>query len=67
MTEEDIQWTLEQMGILKFVNGQPCLCLDEENLNILYKKVGKPGKRVLRDKIHWVPFKQKWDHTASFI
>lgn len=33
----------------------------------MYKKVGKPGKRVLRDKIHWVPFKQKWDHSTTFV
>ena len=48
MTEEDIQWTLEQMNVVKFVNGQPHLCNDEEVLSVIYKKVGKPGKRVLR-------------------
>ena len=67
MTEEDIQWTMQQMGIIKFVNGQPYLCLDEDNLNTLYKKVGKPGRRVLKEKIHWVPYKLKWDHSTSFV
>lgn len=28
MTEEDIQWTLEQVGLLKSINGQPYLCTD---------------------------------------
>lgn len=29
MTDEDIQWTLDQMGVVKFVNGVPHLCTDE--------------------------------------
>jgi hypothetical protein len=61
MTEEDIIWTLEQMEIVKFVNGVPHLCIDDQVLTAIYKKVGKPGKRVLADKIHWVPYKLKWE------
>ena len=67
MTEEDIQWTMEQMGVIKFVNGQPHLCIDEEYLSQIYKKVGKPGKRVVKEKIHWVPYKLKWESTATLI
>lgn len=36
------------------------MCTDEEVLSTVYKRFGKPGKRVLRDNIHWVPFKCKW-------
>lgn len=64
MTEDDIQWTMEQIGIVKFVNGVPHLCIDDEVLDGLYRKFGKPGKRVLREKIHWVPYKAKWDVSA---
>jgi hypothetical protein len=39
---------MEQVGIVKFVNNQPHLCTDEDFLTEIYKKVGKPGKRVVR-------------------
>ena len=29
ITEEDIQWTLEQVGLIKIAAGQPYLCTDE--------------------------------------
>lgn len=29
--------------------------------------MGKPGKRVLRDKIHWIPYKLKWDSNTTTI
>jgi hypothetical protein len=67
MTDEDIQWSFEQMGIIKFVSGVPNLCVDEEILGVIYKKVGKPGKRVLRDKIHWIPYRLKWDSNTTSI
>ena len=63
MTEEDIQFTMEQTGMVKFVNNQPHLCVDEDFLNDLYRKVGKPGKRVIRENIHWIPFKLKWENS----
>ena len=37
---------MEQTGMVKFSNNQPYLCIDDDFLNDLYKKVGKPGKRV---------------------
>jgi len=64
MNEEDTQFTLEQMGMVKFSNNIPHLCVDEEFLNGLYKKVGKPGKRVLRENIHWIPFKLRWESNC---
>lgn len=48
MTEEDIQWTLEQVGIIKVVNQAPYLCTDESVLAPIYKKAGRPGVRVIR-------------------
>lgn len=55
------------MGVIKFVNGVPHLCIEEEVLSAIYKKMGKPGKRVLRDKIHWVPYKLKWDSSTATL
>ena len=63
MTEEDIGWTLEQMGILKWMNGQPHLCTDEALLKEIGNRCGKAGKRVKREKIHWIPRRTKWDNA----
>ncbi len=37
------------------------ICTNEEYLNDIYKKAGKPGKPVMREKIHWIPYKTKYD------
>lgn len=60
ITEEDIKWTMEKNKILKISNGQPYICTDEQYLATLYKRAGRPGLRVLSDKIHFIPFKVKW-------
>lgn len=60
MTEEDLQWTMDQIGILKTIGQTACLCTDESVLGPIYKKCGRPGVRILREKIHWIPFKVKW-------
>jgi len=61
MTEEDLQWTMDQIGIIKTVGQTACLCTDEAFLTPIYTKCGRPGVRVLKDKIHWIPFKVRWD------
>lgn len=61
MTEEDIQWTMEQVGMLKTVDGQPYVCTDENLLASIYKKGGREGKPVVRENIHWIPFRIKWE------
>lgn len=60
MTEEDLHWTMDQIGILKTTGQTAYLCTDESVLAPIYKKCGRPGVRVLKDKIHWIPFKVKW-------
>jgi hypothetical protein len=47
INEEDIKWTLEKFKLVKFINGVPHLCCDEKCLADVYKKVGRPGLRVL--------------------
>ena len=37
------------------------LCTDEQYMTSVYKNCGRPGVRVLQNKIHWVPFKVKWE------
>jgi hypothetical protein len=61
MTEEDLQWTMEQIGIIKTIGQTACLCTDEAFLGPIYKKGGRPGIKVLRDHIHWIPFKVRWE------
>ena len=41
--------------------GQAMLCVDETVLSQIYKKAGREGKRVVRENIHWIPFKIKWE------
>jgi hypothetical protein len=61
ISEEDILWTLEEAGLLKIVEGQAVLCLEESLLAEVYRAGGRPGKPVLRECLHWVPFRIKWE------
>jgi GNAT superfamily N-acetyltransferase len=67
ITEEDIKWTLEKLKLIKISNGQPYLCTDERYLAELYKKAGRPGLRVLPEKIHFIPYRVKWDNPTLYI
>jgi len=67
VTEEDIKWTMEKIKILKYANGQPYICIDEQHLSAMYKLAGRPGLRVLPEKIHFIPFKVKWDNSSAFL
>lgn len=58
---------MEKIKILKISNNQPYICTDEKNLADLYKKAGRPGLRVLPEKIHFIPFKVKWENPSSFL
>ena len=46
--------------MLKISKGEPYLCTDEYLMSQIYKKAGREGKRVFREKIHWIPFRIKW-------
>lgn len=61
MTEEDILWTLEQTNIMKIVDGIASICTDENLLSEIYKKGGRLGKPVIKELIHWIPFRIKWE------
>lgn len=61
MSEEDILWTLEQTKLMKIVDGVATLCIEESLLSEVYRMGGRLGKRVVRDFIHWVPFRIKWE------
>ena len=52
---------MDQIGILKTSGQTAYLCTDETVLTPIYKKCGRPGVRVLKDKIHWIPFKVRWE------
>lgn len=67
ISEEDIKWTLEKFKLVKFQNGFPIMCCDEKYLNEIYKKVGRPGLRVVTDNIHFTPFKTKWEIPHLFL
>jgi hypothetical protein len=59
--ENDVLWSLEQKGIIKYNNGQIYLNTDKSTLSQVMKTAGRPGLRVEIEKIHWVPFKFKYD------
>ena len=59
--ENDILWSLEQKGMIKYNNGQIILNTDDKTMATVMKTAGRPGLRVEVDKIHWVPFKFKYD------
>ena len=67
ITEEDLKWTMEKVKIMKISNGQPYICTDEAYLAAIYKSAGRPGLRVLPEKIHFIPFKVKWDNPSAFL
>jgi histone acetyltransferase HTATIP/histone acetyltransferase MYST1 len=61
MTEEDILWTLETTELLKIIDEVAVICPEESLMSTVYKLGGREGKRVVRDFIHWIPFKIKWE------
>jgi hypothetical protein len=61
MAEEDILWTLEQTGLLKITDGTASICVEEGLLAEVHRLGGRPGKPVVRDYVHWVPFRIKWE------
>ena len=67
INEEDMKWTLEKIKLVKFINGVPHLCCDEKYMAQIYKEVGRAGLRVVRENIHYVPFKHKWDAPNIFL
>jgi hypothetical protein len=52
---------MDQIGMIKTTGTTAYLCTDEQYMNSVYKNCGRPGVRVLRNKIHWVPFKVRWE------
>lgn len=65
--EEDILWTMEKKGMLKYVNGSSVLCIDSKFLDELYKGAGQPGKELFRENIRWIPHKKKWDSPGNLF
>ena len=59
--ESDIIDTLEKVKILKKVGDVIYLCLDKVLMDELYKKAGYPATYIHIDKIHWIPYRQKYD------
>jgi len=58
----DIIEALETVKIIKKVAGNIYLCLDKVLLEKLYRETGRPAIPVNVDKIHWIPYKQKYDN-----
>lgn len=63
--EQDIIWTLEQKGIVKYNTGQINILTDMKILDRIYKAAGQPGIEVDRSLIRWVPFKYKYFLTKA--
>lgn len=47
--------------MLKIVDGQAVLCLEEGLMNEVYRAGGRAGRPVIREYLHWVPFRIKWE------
>ena len=53
--------------MVKFVGGEIYMCTDPQYLDQLYKESGRPGLPVVREKIHWTPFKYRWTSEDAVI
>jgi histone acetyltransferase MYST1 len=53
---EDIVFTLNQLGILKIINGVYFIAAEEGLLKTLAKKYPVKEPRVDASKLHWTPF-----------
>ncbi len=49
------------------VGGEAYICTDPKFLDQLYKEAGRPGLAVVREKIHWVPFKYRWSTETEAV
>lgn len=63
--ETDIFWTMEQQGMVKYIQNQVYLCIDTDFLNELDKKAGQPGKPLKPENIRWIPFRYRWETTNA--
>ena len=43
------------------------LLTDMKYLEKIYKEAGRPGFPIVPYKIHWIPYRTKWDKDVSFI
>lgn len=59
--EIDISKVLEDLNIMRTINGQHIIIADKRVLNELYKKAGQSGYPVVPDKLIWTPYKLKYE------
>ncbi|KRX00326.1 Chromo domain protein [Pseudocohnilembus persalinus] len=64
--DQDALWTMEQTGLIKYQPGEVSICTDPDYLEKLFKEAGRPGVPVHPEKIHWVPYRYKWDKDVKF-
>jgi len=62
--ETDILYVLEKHNMIKYNQGQYFICTDQKLLDQLYKASGRPGVPVIAEKLHWIPFKFRYDNAA---
>lgn len=48
---------------MKRYQGKIYLCMDQTILKEIYKKMGRPAIEIKRDRLHWYPYKFKFDDT----
>ncbi|KAL4449956.1 hypothetical protein ABPG74_015075 [Tetrahymena malaccensis] len=63
--EKDILYTLEQKGLVKYQGGNSILLTDRNYLKKVFKEAGHPGIPVIRDNIHWIPYKVNWNREYN--
>ena len=56
ITLEDLVDSLENVKMIRKHNGQVFLCTDVDLMDEVYKSFGKPALKVIKDKLHWVPY-----------
>jgi len=64
MKESDIIYVLEKHKLINYSQGQYLICTDSKVLDQLYKQAGRPGLPVETEKLHWIPFKFRYDSTV---
>jgi len=67
---EDVILALKFLSLLKYINGNPCLCVDPKQIHGKLLENTWKGARVHPEKIHWTPLrvkqvKDKWALNAK--
>lgn len=57
-----IKDALERVKLLKKYQKNIYLCLDDSILKQVHKKMGRPAIVIKRDKLHWHPYRFKYEN-----